>query len=154
MIRAYVDAYRVFDDPEYLNTALRSAAFINENIKTQDNRLNRNYKDGKSSVNAFLDDYAFVTSAFISLYQATFEDRWLKGADDLLQYALVHFYDSNTGFFFYTSDIDPPLICAKNEMHDNVIPSSNSEMAKNLFILGIIFQRMIISKSRRECWIM
>ncbi|MCP4551851.1 MAG: thioredoxin domain-containing protein, partial [Bacteroidetes bacterium] len=99
----------------------------------------RNYKNGESSINAFLDDYTFTISAFISLYQATFDEKWLTVAQDLTNYAIDHFYDENSGMFFYTSDIDPALIARKMEISDNVIPASNSEMAKNVFILGHYF---------------
>lgn len=139
MLKAYIDAYRAFDDKDYLNIALRNAEFINTKIKSTDNRLNRNYKNGKISINAFLDDYAFTIEAFISLYQATFDERWLNDAMDLLNYTLNHFYNKTTGMFYFTSDIDPALIARKTERMDNVIYSGNSQMAKNLFILGKYF---------------
>jgi len=139
MLKAYVDAYRVFDDEKYLVTALKNADFIKSKIKTKDNRLHRNYKGGKASINGFLDDYAFTIAAFVSLYQATFDEKWLIEARDLLDYTLVHFYNKTSGMFYYTSDIDPALIARKMELMDNVIPASNSEMAKNLFILGKYF---------------
>jgi len=139
MLKAYVDAYRVFDKKEYLEIALKNAAFINTKIKSADFRLHRNYKNGKASINAFLDDYAFTISAFIALYQTTFDEKWLKNAQELTDYSIAHFYDQNSGMFFYTSDIDPALIARKTEVSDNVIPSSNSEMAKNLFVLGQYF---------------
>ena len=139
MLKAYVDAYRVFDDDEYLEIALRNAEFILTKIKSTDNGLYRNYKNGKASINAFLDDYAFTIEAFVSLYQATFDERWLMEAQQLNSYAMAHFYDKNSGMFYYTSDTDPALIARKMEVADNVIPSSNSQMAKNLFVLGQYF---------------
>ncbi len=139
MLKAYVDAYRVFDKKEYLEIALRSAGFINTKMKTKDSRLYRNYKNDKASINAFLDDYAFTIEAFISLYQATFDEKWLEDAAQLTEYVLTHFYDSKSGMFYYTSDLDPALIARKMEIADNVIPSSNSVMAKNLFVLGQYF---------------
>ena len=139
MLKAYVDAYNVFDDKKYLDLALKSAEFINTKIKSPDNRLYRNYKNGKASINAFLDDYAFTIAAFISLYQATFDEKWLDDAKQLADYTVAHFYDNKSGMFYYTSDIDPTLIARKMEVSDNVIPSSNSEMAKNLFVLGNYF---------------
>ncbi len=139
MLKAYVDAYRVFNDKKYLDIALKNALFINTRIKTADNRLYRNFKNGKASINAFSDDYAFTISAFISLYQATFDEKWLQEARQLTDYSLAHFYDKNSGMFYYTSDLDPALIARKMEVTDNVIPSSNSEMAKNLFVLGQYF---------------
>jgi len=136
MIKAYVDAYRAFDVTDYLKVALKNAAFINTNLRSTDKGLFRNYKNGKASTYAFLDDYAFTIQAFISLYQATFSESWLDEAKLLTRYVLNHFYDSQSGMFFYTSDLDPGLIARKMELSDNVISSSNSEMAKNLFLLG------------------
>ncbi len=141
MLKGYIDAYRVFGDKKYLETALTNARFINSKIKSADGRLYRNYKNEKASINAFSDDYAFTISAFISLYQATFDEKWLEEAQQLTDYALAHFYDKNSVMFYYTSDLDPALIARKMEVTDNVIPSSNSEMAKNLFVLGQYFYK-------------
>ena len=139
MLKGYVDAYRVFNEPKFLNAAIKNAEFILKNIQKPDYRLDRNYKNGKSSINGFLDDYAFTIDAFTALYQATFDEKWLLEAQHLQQYAIAHFYDSKTQMFFYTSDTDPKLIARKMEIADNVIPSSNSQMAKNLFLLGQYF---------------
>lgn len=150
MIKGCVDAYRVFDVKIYLDIALRNAEFINSKLKSSDNRLDRNYKKGRASINAFLDDYAFTISAFTALYQATFDERWLMDAYKLAIYTISHFYNNDTGMFYYTSDIDTPLVARKMEISDNVIPSSNSEMAKNLFMLGHYFyNKDYIEKSKR-----
>jgi len=150
MLKAYADAYRVFDNKKYLDIALDNAEFITTKMKTSDDKLNRNYKNGKASINAFLDDYAFTVSAFISLYQATFDEKWLQDARQLTNYCVAHFYDEDSGMFYYTSDIDPALIARKMEVSDNVIPASNSEMAKNLFVLGRYFYNdEYIRKSKR-----
>lgn len=150
MLKAYVDAYRVFDHRHYLDMALKNAEFIKEKIKTKDHRLHRNYKNGKASINGFLDDYAFTIEAFISLYQATFDEKWLKSAQQLTDYAIAHFHDDNGGMFYYTSHMDPALIARKQELTDNVMPSSNSQMAKNLFMLGQYFHHDdYIQKSKK-----
>jgi uncharacterized protein len=139
MLKACVDAYTAFGTRKYLDRAMQSAQFINTQVKLPDYRLYRNYKNGKASVNGFLDDYAFTIAAYISLYQSTFNENWLEDAKQLADYAIVHFYNNDTGMFYYTSDLDPGLIARKMEVSDNVIPASNSEMAKNLFMLGHYF---------------
>ncbi len=139
MLKAYVDAYRAFYNQEYLEIALNNAEFLRKNIKSSDNKLFRNYKNNKASINGFLDDYAFTIEAFISLYQATLDEEWLYEARHLANYSIAHFYDKKSGMFFYTSDLDPALIARKMEISDNVIPSANSQMAKNLFVLGKYF---------------
>ena len=139
MLKAYVDAYRVFDNKDYLKVALKNAEFINSKMMSSNNQLFRNFKNDKTSINAFLDEYAFTIEAFISLYQATFDEKWLIEAQELLEYSIAHFYNKTSGMFYYTSDLDPALIARKMEISDNVIPASNSEMAKNLFVLGKYF---------------
>ena len=111
-----------------------SRKVINKNY-----RVTRNYKEGKGIINGFLDDYAFLIDGYISLYQATFDEKWLYEAKNLQEYAIKHFYDEESGLFFYTSDLDAPLITRKKEISDNVMPSSNSVMAKNLERLGAYF---------------
>ena len=133
------DAYRTFQHEEYLNLALEGMQFLSEKMTGEDFRMERNFKDGKSSINAFLDDYAFTIAAMIHVYQITFDEQWLFKAKSLCDYVLTHFSDSASNYFFYTSDVDPPLITRKIDNRDNVIPSANSEMAINLFLLGNYF---------------
>jgi len=139
MINGLVDAYRVFGNDEYRKLAVRCMNFILEVMRDPDFRLSRIFKKGIKSVNGFLDDYAFTIEALINMYQAFFDEKHLIHAKAITEYVLSHFYDSHSGFFFYTSDLDPALIARKMEVSDNVIPSSNSMMAKNLYILGTYF---------------
>ncbi len=139
MLNGYVNVYRAFNEPVFLKKAEQNANFLLKFMIKDNYRLNRNFKNGKSSINAFLDDYSFSISAFINLYQATFNEKYLETAQKLQKYALAHFFDKQSGMFYYTSDIDKALISRKMEINDNVIPSSNSEMAKNLFYLGKIY---------------
>lgn len=136
MLKAYADAYRYLGDKKYLEIALKNANFIKENAIQEDFRINRNYKNGVSNINGFLDDYSFTIEAYIALYQVTFDQQWLDLAKNLTDYTLEHFYDKETGLFFYTSNLDKALVARKKELQDNVIPSSNSSMAKALFLLG------------------
>ncbi|MCB0638791.1 MAG: thioredoxin domain-containing protein, partial [Lewinella sp.] len=102
-------------------------------------RLWRNYKDGKASINAFLDDYALLAQALIDLYQTTFDERYLVVARELTEYCRTHFSHEDGVFFYYTSDLDPPLVTRRLELTDNVIASSNSAMAEVLNQLGAYF---------------
>lgn len=150
MLKAYVDAYRTFDEQGFLLSAVKNAEFILQNLKKHDHRLDRNFKNGRSSINGFLDDYAFTIDAFIGLYQATFDEKWLIEAQHLTTYVMAHFYDARSGMFYYTSDLDPALVARKMEITDTVIPSANSAMAKNLFILGRFFYNDdYLEKSKR-----
>ncbi len=139
MLKGYVDAYKTFGEKGFLDKALTNARFLDKNAIQSDYRLNRNYKNGKSSINAFLDDYALLIDAFVALYQVTFDEHWLNQAKGLTDYAIAHFYDEESKMFFYTSDQDPALIARKMEVADNVIPASNSSMALALLQVGTYF---------------
>ncbi len=141
MISAYVDAYKTLGDPEYLKRGKNAMEFILKKNTDKDYRLNRIYKNDKSTINAFLDDYAFTIQALIELYEVTFEKKWLEHAEQFSGYAIAHFYSEAENMFYYTSDTDPELIARKMEIPDNVIPSSNSTMANVLYKLGLLLER-------------
>ncbi|RYE11562.1 MAG: thioredoxin domain-containing protein, partial [Sphingobacteriaceae bacterium] len=136
MLKGYCDAYRALDEPHYLEVAIRNASFILQNLVEENGKMKRVF--GSNSP-AFLDDYALVTDGLIALYEVTFEEKWLQEARKINDYAVDHFYDLSSGMFFYTSDEDAQLIARKTEVMDNVIPSSNSVMARNLKKLGLFF---------------
>jgi uncharacterized protein YyaL (SSP411 family) len=150
MITGYTKAYRVFGEENFLATAIANADFLLQHAIAADGEMTRNYKNGKASINALLDDYAFTIAAFIELYQATFDEKWLAEANKLTVYSLQHFFDDVSKMFFYTHNQYADLIARKMELSDNVIPSSNSEMAKNLFLLGHFLNKdEYISKAKQ-----
>lgn len=136
MLKGYIDAYNVFGELTFLNAAKKNAEFIVSNQLRKDGGLNHNYKNGVSNLDGYLEDYALTIEALIALYQTTFDELWLKHAKDLMDYSIENFYDTETGFFFFTSKNAKGLIARKMELSDNVIPASNSSLAKGLFLLG------------------
>lgn len=140
MLKGYVDAYKTFGTQAYLESALKNAAFISERQLKENGALFHNYKDGKSSINGFLEDYAFTIEAFIALYQATMDEQWLQFSKQMADYALAQFLDSEKQMFYFTSKTDPAIVSRNFEYRDNVVPASNSVMAKNLFLLSKYFE--------------
>jgi uncharacterized protein YyaL (SSP411 family) len=136
MLKGLCEAYRAFNEPEYLELALNNADFIVSKL-IDNERINRIYQS-ETKV-AFLDDYANVAEAFIALYEVTFDEQWLEHAVALTDAAITHYYDKANGMFFFTADDDEQLIARKSEIMDGVIPASNSVMARNLKKLGLLF---------------
>ena len=139
MLKGYIDAYKALGNQKNLDIALQNAHFIIKNLWSDDGNLFHNYKNGKSTINGYLEDYCFVIAAFIAIYEATLDEKWLRNAKQLTDYSLDHFYDFEKSFFAFTSNLDEALITMHYETEDNVIPASNSVMAKNLFQLSIYF---------------
>ncbi len=139
MLKGYLEAYQALGDQEYLDTAIKNAHFIAQKQWSPEGYLWHSYKLGKSSIPGFLEDYTAVVAAFITLYQTTFDASWLQQAKQLTDYCLEHFYRESQGFFAFTSDLDDALVSEHFELEDNVIPASNSVMAKNLLQLSVYF---------------
>ena len=139
MLKGFVDAYKALGNQNYLDIALQNANFIIKNIWCSEGNLKHSYKDGKATINGFLEDYAHVIDAFIALYEVTFDEKWLQNAKQLTDYTFDAFYDSTAQFFSFTSHQDEALITSYFEVEDNVIPASNSIMANILFKLSIYF---------------
>ncbi|MDT0650349.1 thioredoxin domain-containing protein [Autumnicola edwardsiae] len=150
MIDAYLDAFLALGNEEYLDKAIECAEFLSDKMLNPDYSLWRSYKDGKSGINAFLDDYALLSRAYINLYQTTFNIEWLSKAQKITGYAITHFRDEESGMFYYTSNEHNNLVAKKMELDDNVIPSSNSVMAQNLFALGTLFENEEYSTMSEE----
>ncbi|MCF6168875.1 thioredoxin domain-containing protein [Lutibacter sp.] len=136
MLRGYIDAYAAFNEKHFLDIAIKNATFIYTKQIQEKGSLNHNYKNGRSTINGYLEDYATVIDAYIALYEITFNEIWLNTAKQLTDYTFDHFYDTEKAMFYFTSDEDANLITRKMEIEDNVIPASNSIMAKNLFKLS------------------
>ena len=136
MIAAFSIAGQVLDREEYVETAKKAADFILEKMKTEKGFLLHRYKDGEAKFEGKLDDYAFLTWGLIELYNASFEEKYLKEAVQLTEKMIKHFWDEKDGGFFMTPDfIEEELIIRPKESYDGAIPSGNSVAAYNLFRL-------------------
>jgi uncharacterized protein YyaL (SSP411 family) len=150
MIEAYLDAYIALEDEQYLNVAEQQMKFIFTNLITEDEGLFHLHKDGKSSINGYLEDYAFTISALLKMYQSTFDESYISQAEALMHYTVQHFLDEESGMFWFKSNKDEQLIAKKQENSDNVIPASNSVMAHNLFILSKLTYNQEFEKTGKQ----
>ena len=150
MLKGYIDAYTVFNEPHFLDIAVKNATFILSKQLQENGNLNHSYKNGKSSINGYLEDYATVIDAFILLYEATLNEKWLNTAKQLTDFTFDHFFDTESHMFYFTSDEDTNLITRKMEIEDNVIPASNSIMARNLFKLSHYYSNKYYLKVSKQ----
>ena len=150
MLKGYIDAFKVFNEPHFLEVAIKNATFIYTKQLQESGNLNHSYKNGSSTINGFLEDYATVIDAYISLYEATVNEFWLQTAKQLTDYSLDHFFNRERAMFYFTSDEDTDLITRKMEIEDNVISASNSIMANNLFKLSHYYSNSYFLKISKQ----
>lgn len=140
MLKGLLDAYVVTGNAEMLELAKRNAKFIRLKL-TNGSQLWHSYKTGTAKIMGFLEDYAAVIDAYLTLYQVTFEEEWLAFAESHTLYVWEHFWDADDELFYFTDQKSEKLIARKKELFDNVVPSSNSMMANNLLKLGHLLSR-------------
>ncbi|MHB1279407.1 MAG: thioredoxin domain-containing protein [Bacteroidia bacterium] len=137
-LEGYAEAARYLQDPYLLNKALKHAEAL-ETFFLKEEQYYRIVKGTETRIPAFLEDLAALCSAYISLYQVCFEEKWLYRAREIADLVYRNFYDKNTGLFFFVSSDSEQLITRKKDLGDDVIPSGNSMMALNFMKLHHYF---------------
>ena len=120
---------------DHLDAARGCAEFVLRDLRDDEGRLLRTYKDGEGRLNGYLEDHAFLLEALLTLYEATFEQRWFEEARALADTTIARFGDPERGGFFSTSDDHEELIARRKEIGDHPIPSGNSAAALGLLRL-------------------
>ena len=132
MISAFIKGYRVSGKTKYLDTALTATDFYQEQFRKH-GVLQRVFKDGKSKLNAYLDDYAYLVNAIVDVFETTGKADYLNFAAELSDYLIDHFWDDKSGNFFFTADDHEKLIIRPKSNYDLSMPSGNSVTA-NAFL--------------------
>jgi uncharacterized protein YyaL (SSP411 family) len=141
MISALSLAGATFGEPRYTAGAARAAAFILEHVRKSDGRLLRTTAVGSPpKLDAYLEDYSFLIDALVSLYQATFEARWVREAVRLAEVMIADFADP-AGGFFYTATGHEQLITRTKDSFDGSTPSGNAMAATGLLRLAALTGR-------------
>jgi uncharacterized protein YyaL (SSP411 family) len=137
MISAYARGAQVLDEPRYLEIATRAAKFLQGNLFDSSRKiLYRNYRGGRSNIEGFADDYAFVVQGLLDLYQASFDVEWLKFAVQLQETQDRSFFDEKNGGYFSTSGKDESVFLRMKDDNDGAEPAASSVTALNLLRLA------------------
>src|SRR5206468_1739087 len=137
MISAYARAAQILDEPRYLERATRAAKFLRSNLYDEKSKLLfRNYRESRSDIEGFADDYAFVIQGALDLYEASFEIEWLKFAIELQETQDRLFFDEKAGGYFSTSGKDKSVVLRMKDDNDSAEPAASSIAALNLLRLA------------------
>lgn len=145
MVTAYCRAFASLGEPSYKKQAEESMAFLLQHFrKTEDGwEMYHNWKNGTGRHTAFLDDYAALIQALISLQEINARRDYLLQAKELADHVLEHFAggEGENAFFYYTREGQEDLIVRKKELTDGAVPSGNAMMASALYYLSVVFDR-------------
>ena len=138
MCKALAESYLVFNEKKFKDLAIANANYLLKNYCQEKGKLLR-VINNNTSISGFLDDYAFVIDAFLSVYLITGNADWLIKSKELTDYCIQYFYSEKNNTFYYTDSSQEKLVVRKAEWSDNVIPASSSQMAINLNTLSVHF---------------
>jgi uncharacterized protein YyaL (SSP411 family) len=137
MISAFSKGSQVLGEERYLQAARQAADFILDRMLDADTgTLLRRHRDGEGAIEGFLDDYAFLIAALVDLYEASFERRYLRAADQLAGQMLARFEDQDKGGFFSTTAGSSDLLLRLKDDYDGAEPSGNSAAMHGLLRLA------------------
>lgn len=134
MITAFAKGHRITNEKKYLDAAENCIEFIESNL-VKDGKLLRTYKDGKAKIQGYLDDYSFFCAALLDVFEINPESKYLVRAQEIANYLIEHFWDSENNSFYMTSDVHEKLIIRTKNNHDLSLPSGNSVVANILLRL-------------------
>ncbi len=134
MIAGMAKAARIFGRDDWLRPAQRAMDFVRGTL-WQDGKLLATHKDGRTHLNAYLDDHAFLLSAALELLQAEYRAADMAFAVQLADALLARFEDTRNGGFFFTSHDHETLIQRNKTGQDNATPSGNGIAAQALLQL-------------------
>jgi hypothetical protein len=137
MLTSFAEASSVLERADYRLIAERNADFLLTTLRREGTLLHV-YKDGQAKHHGYLDDYACVASALLSLYEATGTTRWLRECLSLVEQMCEEFWDGADGGFFYTSTKGEQLIVRNKDFMDNATPAGNSVAAELLLRLALL----------------
>ncbi|MDQ2918568.1 MAG: thioredoxin domain-containing protein, partial [Verrucomicrobiota bacterium] len=139
MISAFARGAQVLGEPEYLKAAERAAEFMREHLfDAKSKTLVRNFREGRSEVEGFADDYAFVIQGLLDLYEASFDVGWLKFAIELQATRDRLYYDEKNGGYYSGTGKDSSILLRMKEDNDGAEPAASSVAALNLLRLAQI----------------
>jgi len=138
MIDAMARAGAVLDEPKYLEAAAGAADFLLTDLRREDGRMLHTWRHEEAKLDAYLDDYTYLANSLVSLYESTFEGRYLDEAIALMDVVLEKFSDAEGKGFFFTAADQEKLIVRGKDFMDNAVPSGNSMAATVLLRLGKI----------------
>ncbi|MEH2425324.1 MAG: thioredoxin domain-containing protein [Nostoc sp.] len=139
MISGLARAAGVFQQPSYLELAVRAANFIWEN-QFVDGRFHRLNYQGEPTVLAQSEDYAFFIKALLDLQASNPEQKqWLEKAIAIQDEFNEFLWSGESGGYNNTStDSSQDLIVRERSYADNATPSANGIAIANLVRLALL----------------
>jgi uncharacterized protein YyaL (SSP411 family) len=121
-------AAATFNEPPWLDAATAAFEFVRRNMIKQRN-LYHSWCNGDLNTASILDDYADMSWAALSLYEATGRYEYLEYCTEWVERCTTHFCDTTGGAYYFTPDGTTSLVARIRDGNDAATPSGNGIMA-------------------------
>ncbi|MBX3433699.1 MAG: thioredoxin domain-containing protein [Pirellulales bacterium] len=135
-IDALARAGATLGEPRFAAAAQHAADFLLRELRRPDGRLLHAWRQGQAKLDAYLDDYAYLANALITLYETTFAPRYVEEALALADVMIDRFADPQAGGFYFTADDHEQLIARTKDVTDSSVPAANGMAATALVRLA------------------
>jgi uncharacterized protein len=138
---ARVLAFRGEDGRSYLDAARRAASFLRSRMwHESSSTLRRRFRDGQAEIDGYAEDYAYLISGLLELFQADPAAEWLEWAVTLQKRQDALFWDDADGGWFSTTGTDPSVLIRMKEDYDGAEPTASSVGVLNLLTLSHLIE--------------
>jgi len=137
MITAYADAGRVFENPAWIERAMKAASFILSEMQNGNNELLRTWRNGKGGADAFLIDYGALIRGLLAIHVANHDPQMLASAIKLYDKARELFFVEGEGWYD-TREGQSDLFVRTRALTDGAMPAAPSFILTDLVMLNAI----------------
>ena len=137
MIATLARCGTVLNDVDLISRSVKCAQFIEAHMVPEPGRLLHRWREGEAAIAGMLDDYAYMITGLLALYEATGEENYCSWAMSLTQTVLADFRDEDGGFYLTAQDSEE-LLMRPRQSFDSAIPAGGAVMMMNLLRLGRI----------------
>ena len=132
-IEGFVSLFKATSNDKYLDEASQLAGHLTESYFNQtDGTVSRTSDNADIG---FLQDYAQLAGGLLSLYQVSFEEKWIKAAEQISASMLKTFTTENNSLLSQ-STASNQLFMTSYPTLDTDLPSGNAQAVHNLILLS------------------
>jgi uncharacterized protein YyaL (SSP411 family) len=139
-VAALAEAGGALNEPAWVTEAERAANFLLASLRREsDGRWLRSWQAGAGARHlAYASDHAWLTEAFVRLYEATGRAVWVERASEAADSLVELFFDPHERAFATTGRDAEALIARPIDTQDGALPSTNSVACAALLRLATL----------------
>lgn len=139
MVQALLKCGKALNDAQYLKLAKDNLDFLQQAF-FQNGKWFRNYNGAQLTIDATLEDLAYLIRALFTAGEYLQEYNYIIDAKNLMLFVNEHFSDEDNKFYYFNNKEQKDIVIRKVETYDGAQPSVNATMAENNLLYSKWFE--------------